>query len=127
LKFIIDKGGRKGASGSATSGTTTIYTCPINKVSYILSLNLYWRRTTVAGTAETVKMLINSDTILNMVSTSIVEDHDSVALAFPIPIKLISGETIKVDSGGAETSVLGACIVYEISKFDDENYQKIAY
>lgn len=114
-KWITDNGTLTGGAGSATNGSTTIYTVPAGKACYITSA-VCAIKTMGTGTATTGMFQVNSKTIM-------FSDQDLEAVgkiftmtqSFAIPLKITAGQTVAVGTGAStDTKIFGAFSGYEV-------------
>ena len=109
---IISNGILRQGSDWIADGTDTLYTCPANKVFYVVSGMLQFI-TTAAVSATTIYYLAGGETLV-LKSTGIDNDHDAVGLGFAFPIILRPGETIQMHSTNAGIRAYASFSGYEV-------------
>jgi len=111
---IILHGVLKADEGGATNTTTTIYTCPSDKIFFLVASTLGFLNDSIAPTSASARLRVAGKFFMNMDTPDVAEAHEYHALNYSIPIKLNAGETIQVIGDDARSTAHATFIGYEI-------------
>lgn len=115
IQGVISHGVRITELKTAVNGTAIIYTVPKGKVFYLVSLSLTIGNTAAIAAHSTNSIRIDGVGELIVVKNGIAdEENTSASLSFPIPIKVVAGEKICVNSNKASVFADGTIIGYEV-------------
>lgn len=125
-EFMREVGTFKAIDNEKTgSGSSTIYTVPDGYIFYLISAQLIFRTdSATAPSSAGCSLLINSMPFLMLNPPDTINISDSISLSPTIPIKLNSGESIKVSGNDAKIYSHGVISGYEVKIFDKIRYLK---
>ncbi len=96
-KAVVDTGTLIIRQQGCNNSQTTLYTVPANKVLYVTAASLSWLNSTIITHAH-VNLKIGGYTALELEASETDEDHDTISMSFPLPIRLPAGQIIYVKS-----------------------------
>lgn len=111
FKFLADNGLSVYTNALVTNAKSTIYTVPADKVFYITTISLYYLQRDAA--INNCSLIVKTVGLLRMRSAGVVHKQETMTLSFPIPIKLVEGEIIEVESSAVNVQVVGGFTGYE--------------
>lgn len=116
MEWLMENGTLITKKAGAANGIATVYTVPANKVFYLVSATIAWRNSATTGATNCAMYIDDHDhPIFWPLVSGVDDDHEIISTSFPIPLKLTTGQVIKVQSTQDNQSASGVIAGYEVS------------
>jgi hypothetical protein len=110
--YILRTGTIVSSCNTSDTGTlTTIYTVPVGQTLFITGLTLGYLNILNTGSGSP-SLYLNGSEALRFSASTILGYTDQISLSPTIPIKLLSGNSIKIDGSGTSHKITGSFIGY---------------
>ncbi len=111
-KYIVQNWTLTMNDNLANDSETTIYTVPAGKTLYVFMIYIVCQNEGALAGPSIAEIKIKGINVLSLLPGEADNGHEALSFTFPVPIKLVAGELIKIASDRANLEAHGGFVGY---------------